>query len=260
MDTIVPVTLPKVTTKFMEALASRGVGDVELQATLDNVVLLNQIAALMVPPIDIDLDLSGEFDKPAMERLVTHLFKDYVKNQRSVAREAELYPGKYAWIAGFMPERLVDTRIMKVLLDGLSDRHIAVAVWRSGLLDGKEVDVPEVARRLGLSNKKVSRMRTHANRHIKERAREHYHFGRWVRTTEFGPATRRDRVTTASPIEDLGLSFRAYNILKCADIRTVADLTARSHDELADLRNFGTSLIDQVELRLQSHGLHLRQG
>lgn len=260
MDTIVPVTLPQVA-KFIEALASRGIGKDELQRVLDDVVTINKVAALMVPPIDIGLDLNGEFDKAAMERLVTHLFKDYVKHQQTLARDAELYPGKYIWMPGFMPEDLADTKVMKDLLEGLSDRHVAVAVLRSGLVDGQEVTVNEVVKRLGLRDaKQVSHLRTQANAHIKARARERYRFGRWARrTTQPGQGVERDKLTPASVIEDLGLSFRAYNILKREGIRTVADLTERSRDELADLRNFGTPYIDEVELRLQSYGLHLRQ-
>lgn len=259
MDTIVPVTLPKVA-KFMEALTSRGVGDKELQATLEDVVVLNKIAALMVPPIDIDLDLSGEFDKTAMERLVAHLFKDYVRHQKSLARDSENNHGKYAWLPGYAPEDLADTRIMKALLDGLSDRHIAVAVLRSGLLDGQEVTVNEVVRRLSLRNaKQVSHLRTQANSHIKARARELYRFGRWVRSDQPGFPAQRRQLTPTSPVEDMGLAFRTYNILKREGIQTVGDLTARTRDELADLRNFGQSCIDEVELVLHSSGLRLRQ-
>jgi len=259
MDTIVPVTLPKVA-KFMEALTSRGVGDNELQATLDNVVVLNQIAALMVPPIDIGLDLSGEFDKTAMERLVTHVFKDYVRHQQSINRDAELYPGKYTWIQGYMPEDLVDTRIMKELLEGLSDRHVAVAVLRSGLVDGREVTVNEVVKRLGLkSAKQVSHLRAQANAHIKARARELYRFGRWARAIQPERPVRRGQLAPDSPVEDMGLSFRAYNILKREGIPTVADLTARTRDDLMNLRNFGLRCVDEVELMLNSSGLHLRQ-
>jgi hypothetical protein len=261
MDTIVPVTLPQVA-KFMEALASRGVGKDELQRVLDDVVTINKVAALMVPAIDIGLDISGEFDTKAMLKLVKHVFKDYINHQRMIERDHAVSPHRYTWLPGSNLEDIATTEVMKELLDGLGNRHVAVAVLRSGLLDGHEVVVNEVAARLGLSGskgaKQVTQLRSQANAHIKARQRELYPFGRWVRRTNLSEITYQT-LTAASPIEDMRLNRKAYNLLKHAGINTVGDLLKKSLDDLLDIRNLGRSHVDQIALILDASNLYLRQ-
>lgn len=56
---------------------------------------------------------------------------------------------------------------------------------------------------------------------------------------------------------DCGLSIRAKNCLKCADIHTVGDLVMHNKTDLLQFRNFGRKSISEIETFLDSHNLHL---
>lgn len=58
-------------------------------------------------------------------------------------------------------------------------------------------------------------------------------------------------------IEDLDLSVRSYNCLKRAEINTVADLTAKTEDEMIKVRNLGRKSLEEVKKKLQELGLQL---
>ena len=49
-------------------------------------------------------------------------------------------------------------------------------------------------------------------------------------------------------LSDMGLSVRAYNCLKAADIDTVADLVSYSRSELMKFRNFGRKSLNEIDL------------
>ena len=48
----------------------------------------------------------------------------------------------------------------------------------------------------------------------------------------------------------MGLSVRAYNCLKAADIDTFADLVSYSRAELLKLRNFGRKSVTEIDAML----------
>ena len=52
-------------------------------------------------------------------------------------------------------------------------------------------------------------------------------------------------------LSDMGLSVRAYNCLKAADIDTFADLVSYSRAELMKFRNFGRKSLNEVDLRVE---------
>lgn len=265
MDTIVPVTVKKVA-KLVEAFESRGIGNDQIQAVLDDLELLNRVTALMAPPLEPPLDLSGQFNTGAMQRLVKYLFESrHMSRSRHMDRLRQENPDDYEWELGCKFNDLATTTIMKDLLDGLSERHVAVAVLRSGLLDGQEVPVNEVVQRLGLAGaKQVSLMRTQANAHIKTRQARVYPIGRWVRVSTMQAATEalddQSELTIESSLGSMKLTARPYNLLYREGIRTVADLLKRTRSELADIRNMGTSSLDEIELVLGRANLHLRRG
>ncbi|NLA96144.1 MAG: DNA-directed RNA polymerase subunit alpha [Clostridiaceae bacterium] len=60
-----------------------------------------------------------------------------------------------------------------------------------------------------------------------------------------------------APIEDLKFSTRIFNSLKRADIHTVADLVARSREDLMKVRNLGATSLDELIEKLEVHGLNL---
>lgn len=59
-------------------------------------------------------------------------------------------------------------------------------------------------------------------------------------------------------IEEIDLSVRSYNCLKRAGINTVADLTKKSENDLAKVKNLGKRSLEEVAAKLQSLGLSLR--
>lgn len=60
-------------------------------------------------------------------------------------------------------------------------------------------------------------------------------------------------------IEELDLSVRSYNCLKRAGINTVAELCAKSDDEMIKVRNLGKKSLEEVKQKLGAIGLGLRQ-
>ena len=61
-------------------------------------------------------------------------------------------------------------------------------------------------------------------------------------------------------IEDLDLSVRSYNCLKRASINTVADLTAKTEEEMIKVRNLGRKSLEEFKKKLQDLNLSLSQG
>ena len=60
-------------------------------------------------------------------------------------------------------------------------------------------------------------------------------------------------------IEELDLSVRSYNCLKRAGINTVEELIKRDEEEMMKVRNLGRKSLDEVQQKLASMGLSLRQ-
>ena len=60
-------------------------------------------------------------------------------------------------------------------------------------------------------------------------------------------------------IEDLDLSVRSYNCLKRANINTVANLTAKTEEEMMKVRNLGRKSLEEVKKKLQELDLSLRE-
>ena len=60
-----------------------------------------------------------------------------------------------------------------------------------------------------------------------------------------------------APIEDLKFSTRIFNSLKRADIHTVADLVAKSREDLMQVLNLGATSLDELVEKLGVHGLEL---
>jgi len=58
-----------------------------------------------------------------------------------------------------------------------------------------------------------------------------------------------------TPIEDLHLSIRAYNVLKRNGLKTAGAVAAKTDDELLALRNLGRSAFDEIKEKLGRLGL-----
>lgn len=58
-------------------------------------------------------------------------------------------------------------------------------------------------------------------------------------------------------VEELEFSVRAYNCLKNANIRTIADLVQKTEHEILKTKNFGRKSLNEIKEILYSMGLHL---
>lgn len=72
---------------------------------------------------------------------------------------------------------------------------------------------------------------------------------------EFDENTLHVRQVLQSRLSDLGLSVRAFNCLKAADIETLGDLVVYNKNDLLKFRNFGKKSLAELEELLASKGL-----
>ena len=70
-------------------------------------------------------------------------------------------------------------------------------------------------------------------------------------TKELGEEDLRMRHLLLTKLADMGLSVRAYNCLKAADIDTFADLVSYSRSELMKFRNFGKKSLNEIDLMVE---------
>lgn len=67
---------------------------------------------------------------------------------------------------------------------------------------------------------------------------------------ELDEESMRIRHSLLTKLSDVGLSVRAYNCLKAADIDTFADLVSYSRSELMRFRNFGRKSLSEIDVLL----------
>jgi len=70
-------------------------------------------------------------------------------------------------------------------------------------------------------------------------------------TVELDEEARRMRHLLMTKLSDVGLSVRAFNCLKAADIDTFADLVSYSRAELMKFRNFGRKSLNEIDLLVE---------
>jgi DNA-directed RNA polymerase subunit alpha len=68
---------------------------------------------------------------------------------------------------------------------------------------------------------------------------------------ELDEESLRMRHLLMTKLSDVGLSVRAYNCLKAADIDTFADLVSYSRAELMKFRNFGRKSLNEIDLLVE---------
>jgi len=61
----------------------------------------------------------------------------------------------------------------------------------------------------------------------------------------------------SQPIEELNLPLRSYNSLRREGIHTLADLSARSPEDLLAIENIGPASVEEIKRKLVEHGLTL---
>ena len=70
-------------------------------------------------------------------------------------------------------------------------------------------------------------------------------------TKELDEESLRMRHILLTKLSDMGLSVRAYNCLKAADIDTFADLVSYSRSELMKFRNFGRKSLNEIDVLVE---------
>ena len=60
-------------------------------------------------------------------------------------------------------------------------------------------------------------------------------------------------------IDELDLSVRSYNCLKRAGLNTVAELTAKSEEDMIKVRNLGRKSLKEIKEKLEDLGLGFRK-
>ncbi|HNZ63228.1 MAG TPA: DNA-directed RNA polymerase subunit alpha [Bacillota bacterium] len=78
-----------------------------------------------------------------------------------------------------------------------------------------------------------------------------------VPETETVRIEEKEKSIYDAPIEELKFSTRIFNSLKRADIHTVADLVAKSHEDLMKVRNLGTTSLEELIDKLAALDLKL---
>lgn len=68
-----------------------------------------------------------------------------------------------------------------------------------------------------------------------------------------------ERDYTSMPVEDLELSVRAQNALRDANIKTIAELSQKTREELRKLRNMGRNAIKEINDALGEMGITLKE-
>ena len=69
-----------------------------------------------------------------------------------------------------------------------------------------------------------------------------------------------DQDDLAQPLEELSLPLRAYNSLRREGVHTVADLVAKTPQELLAIENIGPASVEEIRQRLADRGLSLSEG
>ena len=72
---------------------------------------------------------------------------------------------------------------------------------------------------------------------------------------ELDEESLRIRHLLLTKLSDIGLSVRAFNCLKAADIDTFADLVSYSRQELMKFRNFGRKSLNEIDLLVDKMNL-----
>jgi len=72
-----------------------------------------------------------------------------------------------------------------------------------------------------------------------------------------GPGISGSNPNLNKTVDELELSVRSYNCLKNADIKTIAELVAKSEPEMLKTKNFGRKSLNEIKEILSRMGLHL---
>ena len=72
-----------------------------------------------------------------------------------------------------------------------------------------------------------------------------------TKSKELDEESLRMRHLLLTKLSDMGLSVRAYNCLKAADIDTFADLVSYQRAELMKFRNFGRKSLNEIDLLVE---------
>ncbi len=99
-------------------------------------------------------------------------------------------------------------------------------------------------------------LRKHLNPFIQDSGLGMTSFSRGAAVREGGHDPFMEEVLS-KPIDTLNLSVRAKNSLDSDGVKTIRDLVVRTEDDLINLRNFGSTSLEEVKTKLRENNLTL---
>ena len=204
---------------------------------------------------DIQVDSSVEILNP--EQLIATLDKGasfeaemYIKKGRGyvsaeIHKEEDLPVGMIAVDSVFSPVRKVNFWVEKARVGRATDYdRLVMEIWTDGSVTPKKA-VSQAA----------AIVTDHMRIFILEQDEENPEFEMSSSAASAGDAPAFNPNLLKS-VNELELSVRAYNCMRNADIKIIADLVERTEPEMLKTKNFGRKSLNEIKEMLQSMGLN----
>lgn len=202
-----------------------------LQRIIDDVDFRSQLAALVNKASEFQLPETLHQER--LERLILHACFNHTRVQLPDKDDHMLI------------KRFANREGLILLLDGIPVRSAQMLVLHYGLDGNKQWALEEVAKKYSITRERVRQIET---RTIQTMRRKVQALSVDAQVVQAGDAS----------IDVLGLTMRPATCLRRARIYTVAELVARTEDDLLHITNFGQSTLDEVVERLRFFGLKLK--
>ncbi len=218
-------------------LAARGPGEItaELIETDGSVTIVNKelVIATLTDKVDFEMELRVSKGR------------GYVPASEQISDDQEQEIGVIPLDANYSPVQRVRYAIEETRVGQKTDYDkLIMEIWTNGTVS-PEMALVEAA--------KI--MRKHLSAFI-----QYFDVGAERVSTEAAAAASVDEELIRKltmPVGELDLSVRASNCLESAKVVTVADLVARTEQDLLKVRSFGRTSLREVKRKLQDIGLDL---
>lgn len=205
---------------------------------------------------DIHVDSSVEILTP--EQLIATLDKDasfeaemYIRKGRGYVpselnKEEGLPVGMIAVDSVFSPVKKVNFWVEKARVGRATDYdRLIMEIWTDGSITPRKA-----------ISQAASIVMEHMNIFILEKEDEGAESEKGSLVASAGDASVFN-ANLLKDVNELELSVRAFNCLKNADIKTIADLVQKTETEMLRTKNFGRKSLNEIKEILHSMGLHL---
>ena len=128
---------------------------------------------------------------------------------------------------------------LEKMISFLSEREQAIIRYR--YVD--QLTIREISEKFGITVSRVQQIRLKSMRRLRHPKKSNYII--------FGSETIEKSPSIDSEIYVLGLSVRAFNCLRMANINTVRQVSKLSDDDYIRIRNMGRSTMEEVKTKTQ---------